>query len=143
MVAASACMMTIWDVVMDPANSTINGLWKWHDGGSYLGVPPSNFLGWFLEMFIAFGLVAAFLRRREAEFDYSRYDRAFWLVPVLLYLASGLCQIPASIASHGGLVADGSGHLWSTAVVYRITVLVMLCTMAPLSLLAIRRLFTN
>jgi uncharacterized membrane protein len=40
--------MVSWDLTIDPMMSTINGNWVWHDGGSYFGVPVSNFLGWYL-----------------------------------------------------------------------------------------------
>jgi len=51
---AGALAMTQWDLVMDPVNSTLYGLWVWHQGGAFFGVPLTNFLGWFVEMFIAF-----------------------------------------------------------------------------------------
>jgi putative membrane protein len=41
-------IMVSWDLTIDPMASTINGNWVWRNGGSYFGVPVSNFLGWYL-----------------------------------------------------------------------------------------------
>ena len=47
-VLASAALLTLVDVAMDPALTGL-GLWRWAPGGpSFYGVPLSNFLGWFL-----------------------------------------------------------------------------------------------
>ncbi|WP_207669017.1 carotenoid biosynthesis protein [Clostridium chromiireducens] len=45
-------IMVMWDVVMDPITATVNKVWIWEDGGSYFGVPISNYLGWFLVVYI-------------------------------------------------------------------------------------------
>ena len=44
----AAFMMVAWDLSFDPIYSTINHAWVWLGGGSYFGVPFSNFLGWLL-----------------------------------------------------------------------------------------------
>jgi uncharacterized membrane protein len=44
----AAFVMTQWDVVMDPPESTISKIWIWHDGGAHFGVLLSNYLGWLL-----------------------------------------------------------------------------------------------
>jgi uncharacterized membrane protein len=36
-------IMVSWDLTIDPMMSTIAGSWVWHNGGSYFGVPLSNF----------------------------------------------------------------------------------------------------
>src|SRR5579871_1342624 len=48
----AAFMMVSWDLSSDPINATIYRAWIWTDGGSYLGVPFSNFLGWLLTTFV-------------------------------------------------------------------------------------------
>ena len=47
--------MTAWDLFLDPQMTT-EGYWRWPNGGSYRGVPISNFVGWFV---VAAGLLAA------------------------------------------------------------------------------------
>ncbi len=44
----AAFVMTQWDLVMDPPQSTIARIWIWHDGGADFGVPLSDYLGWLL-----------------------------------------------------------------------------------------------
>ncbi len=44
----AAGMMTLWDVVLDPAMTNDPGLWAWHHEGGFYGVPPQNFLSWFV-----------------------------------------------------------------------------------------------
>ena len=71
----AAFIMVMWDVGMDPYSSTVQRLWVWRDGGGLFGVPLSNFLGWFLTVFLFFELLRTLPRletgrgreRRRAE----------------------------------------------------------------------------
>ncbi len=47
----SSFIMVMWDICMDPYNSTITQYWVWYDGGAYFGVPLVNYLGWYLCVF--------------------------------------------------------------------------------------------
>ena len=131
--------ITFWDLSMEPVNSTVQGLWVWHKGGPYFGVPLSNFVGWLLEMGVAFALADSFLRFMRARFDFS--DRGFWLIPILLYAASGLCQVLPWITSADVTATDASGMVWSVINIHRAAVATVFLTMMPLSLLAIWRLW--
>jgi uncharacterized membrane protein len=45
--AASAAVMTVWDLVIDPILSGPHvRAWIWDDGGQYFGVPIQNYAGW-------------------------------------------------------------------------------------------------
>ena len=134
----AAIAMTVWDLAMDSVNSTLEGLWAWHDGGRYFGVPLSNFAGWFFEMLIVFATVRIFLRWRGAVFDFS--TRSFWLVPILLYLAAGLSQVAPWLTAGDAQVLDAAGHVWSALAIHRAAVLVAVLGMAPLAGLALWRL---
>ncbi len=46
-IVGSAILLTIADLVLDPA-IVHAGLWIWADGGPYYGIPTINFLGWIL-----------------------------------------------------------------------------------------------
>ncbi len=46
-VAVSALAFTVWDLFLDP-QMLHWGLWVWDQPGQYLGIPLSNYLGWFL-----------------------------------------------------------------------------------------------
>jgi len=49
-VISGLCAMNI-DMILDPVAVT-QGAWTWIGGGSYFGVPLSNFAGWFMVAFI-------------------------------------------------------------------------------------------
>jgi hypothetical protein len=61
--------MVSWDLTIDPMMSTINGSWVWHNGGSYFGVPVSNFLGWYLTVYVFFQCFALYARAFSSEAD--------------------------------------------------------------------------
>lgn len=138
---AGALAMTQWDLVMDPVNSTHYGLWVWHHGGAFFGVPITNFLGWFVEMFIAFLTVTLFLRVRATSFDFAAQPRSFWLVPILLYMAAGLSQIVPWLLAPDGSVTDQAGMVWRIGDLHAAAVLVAMLTMLPTGLLAMVRLW--
>ena len=48
-------IMVAWDLSTDPVLwSTIMHAWIWRDGGAYFGVPVSNFLGWYLTVYVIY-----------------------------------------------------------------------------------------
>jgi len=49
---------------MDAVRADIDHAWVWRDGGSYYGVPTSNFFGWFLTVYIFYQLFALYLGNR-------------------------------------------------------------------------------
>lgn len=62
-VLASAALLTLVDVAMDPALTGL-GLWRWAPGGpSFYGVPLSNFLGWFLVGLVLYTVYGLLLGR--------------------------------------------------------------------------------
>jgi putative membrane protein len=135
----SAFVMTQWDVVMDPAGSTLAKAWIWRDGGGYFGVPLSNFLGWFLVTWLYFQGFALFAYRRRVKGAARSHSRLFWAVPVLSYLAAGLCHLPPLLDADARLT-DGGGRVWSASDLRETAAVVMLFTMAPTVLLALLRL---
>ena len=135
----SAFVMVQWDVVMDPAGSTLARAWVWYGGGDYFGVPLSNFLGWFLVTYLYYQAFSVFLYARRTRPPYPFRPRAFWALPILLYLAAGLCHIPPLFDPDIRLV-DAGGRVWSAADLRETAVIVMLSTMLPTSILALLRL---
>lgn len=105
--ACAGVLVTLYDVVLDPAMTTGFAAWQWQDSGAYYGIPLTNFLAWFAVSALivsVFGLVC-----RGWRPDASPH--ALWL-----YLVQGL--LPAGLASlyeRGGasvLWALGVGVLW-------------------------------
>ena len=56
----SGLAFTAWDLYLDP-QMVSRGLWVWEAGGSYFGIPWSNYLGWWL----ASSLLTFLLRPRN------------------------------------------------------------------------------
>jgi len=53
--AASAVVMTVWDLVVDPILSGPDArAWIWENGGPYFGIPIQNYLGWLLTTFTVY-----------------------------------------------------------------------------------------
>jgi putative membrane protein len=44
-VIVGAVALTAWDVFLDP-HMVMEGYWVWPEGGSFFGIPLSNYLGW-------------------------------------------------------------------------------------------------
>src|SRR6266849_5394850 len=79
-------IMVSWDLSFDPIASTIRHQWIWQQGGSYFGVPFSNFMGWFLTVFVFFQLFALYLRGRQNSYaQVQARSREYWLQAVVFY----------------------------------------------------------
>jgi uncharacterized membrane protein len=135
----AAFIMLAWDVAMDPVWSTIVHAWIWRDGGPYFGVPISNFLGWYLTVYLIFQLFAVYLRGRATNVD--RLSSNYWQLAVLFYGISAagnlllLIPHPAPAA-----VLDAVGTQWRVSDILRATALVSIFLMGGLVLLALLRL---
>lgn len=53
-IALAAGALCAWDLFLDP-QMTRDGFWSWHDGGSYEGIPFTNFCGWLVVGLLIFG----------------------------------------------------------------------------------------
>jgi uncharacterized membrane protein len=83
----AAFVMTQWDVVMDPLESTISRVWIWHDGGAHFGVPWTNYIGWLLTSWLFYQAFAIYLSsRRHASNWAAEHRHMLKLVAILLYL---------------------------------------------------------
>jgi putative membrane protein len=137
----SAFVMTQWDLVMDPPESTISKAWIWHDGGADFGVPLSNYLGWLLTSWSFYQAFALYLRRRAAGWlpDAQRH-RKLALIAILFYVSAGLTHVVPWLTENSGEVADAAGHVWRIHDLRETTVAVMLFTMFFTAMLAVLRL---
>jgi putative membrane protein len=129
-------IMVSWDLTIDPMASTINSSWVWRDGGSYFGVPVSNFLGWYLTVYVFFQCFALYARTRSAS-----YARAagYWITPLLAYTAIIIAPILSLIldAEPTTVLTDPVGHLWQTHDIRSVEALVCLFTALPFWTLAV------
>ncbi len=140
----AAFVMTQWDVVMDPPESTISKAWIWHDGGAHFGVPLSNYLGWLLTSWLFYQAFALYLsRRRQVSAWTAEQGRALRLVAILLYLCSGLTHVTPFLIGQSGEVVDAANHVWRIGDLRETTVVILLFTMVFTSMLAALRLVTD
>ena len=141
----SSFVMVQWDAVMDPPNSTLERAWVWHEGGGYFGVPLTNYLGWYLTVWIYFQLIALFLFMTRGAFEQRTDQRSnrFWLVPLLLYLGVGLSQIWPLLGGEKAVVMDAAGRTWRAHDLRETAVIVMMVTMLSTSMLAFLRWLEN
>jgi uncharacterized membrane protein len=130
---AASFVMTAWDFSMDAVWADIDHAWVWRDGGSYYGVPTSNFFGWFLTVYIFYQLFALYLRNRVT----IRSRTSHWRLAILFYAASAagnlLVVAPLSL---GGVFVDASGKHWAIPDILWASRLVSIFLMMPLSLVA-------
>jgi hypothetical protein len=133
----ASCMMVAWDLSMDPIWANIDHAWVWKQGGTYFGVPISNFLGWSLTTYVFYQAFALYLRRRPP----LPLPSPLWRLAILFYAASAIGNI-LLIAQPGTptVITDPSGRQWLTAEILRATVLVSLLVMGAFALTAWLRL---
>jgi uncharacterized membrane protein len=126
----SAFIMVMWDLSIDPASSTVKHEWIWQEGGSYFGVPISNFLGWFLCVYTVFQLWAIYLIRSK-QLQPCSLDglKSSWYLPIFLYGSLFLQPILAATLVANGTVTDAGSQIWPLKVIFEALGLVSLFTM--------------
>lgn len=126
-------VMTAWDFSMDPVWADIDHAWVWRDGGSYYGVPVSNFAGWILTAYVFYQLFALYVRYRVSVPS----PRGHWRLAILFYAASAagnfLVVAPASL---GTVFVDHAGKHWMISGILWACRLVSIFLMIPLGLIA-------
>jgi putative membrane protein len=130
-------VMVAWDLSMDPVWTNLYRAWVWRDGGSYFGVPVSNFLGWYLTVYLFYQAFALDLRRRAV----LPLPPEYWRLPVLFYgvSAAGNLLIAAEPAMPA-VVTDPSGRQWMASDIIGACVLVSTFVMGAFTLIAWARL---
>jgi uncharacterized membrane protein len=106
---AASFVMTAWDFSMDAVWADIDHAWVWRDGGSYYGVPTSNFFGWFLTVYIFYQLFALYLRNRAT----MPSSTSHWRLAIVFYAASAAGNLlVVAPSSMGGVFVDAAGKHW-------------------------------
>ena len=135
----AAFVMVAWDLSQDPVWSTVLHLWIWRQGGVYFGVPVSNFLGWYLTVYVFYQLFALYLRGRSTNPD--PLPSSYWNVAILFYAVSAagniLLVIPRPIVY---VVSDPSGTQWKVSDITHACAVVSVLTMGAFAALAWVRL---
>jgi uncharacterized membrane protein len=133
----ASLVMTSWDFCMDPIWSTIVRAWIWTDGGSYFGVPISNFVGWYVNVLIIYVLFALYLRRQTTS---PAMPTKFWKVALLFYAVSVVGNFFNLIPQTPDPVVDATGKLWPLHSIVGATAMASVFTMGAFLLLACIRL---
>jgi putative membrane protein len=129
----ASLVMTSWDLSMEAVWADVDHGWVWRDGGSYYGVPISNFLGWSLTVYVFYQLFAFYLRGREPVPARASH----WLLAILFYALSALGNLlMIAPLSPGGVFVDATGKRWMIANILWTSRLVSIFLMIPLSLIA-------
>jgi uncharacterized membrane protein len=132
-------IVVAWDLSMDPVWSTIMHAWIWRDGGAYFGVPITNFLGWYLTVFVIYQCFALYLYARAIPVNLL--PPSYWPLAVLFYAVSAagnlLVAIPAADVS---MVSDASGAQWKVSSIVSASVLTSIFAMGTFALIAWARI---
>jgi uncharacterized membrane protein len=134
--AIASFIMVSWDLTIDPMMSTINGSWVWHNGGSYFGVPVSNFLGWYLTVYVFFQCFTLYAKRRVASYAKMR---GYWATPLFAYTSIIIAPILGLLlgTETAAVFTDPAGHQWQGQDIHSVAALVCLFTALPFWLLAV------
>jgi uncharacterized membrane protein len=128
-------IMVSWDLTIDPMMSTINGSWVWHNGGSYFGVPVSNFLGWYLTVYVFFQCFALYSRRRVATFTKVS---GYWATSLFAYTSIIAAPVLSLLlGTEPTTLTDPAGHIWQAQDIRSVEAVVCLFTALPFWLLAV------
>jgi uncharacterized membrane protein len=138
----AAFMTSSWDLTIDPIYATINHAWIWLDGGSYFGVPFSNFLGWLLNTFVYFQLFALYLKgRSNVQSTDEQPSRIPSLQAILFYGLIAVGQLLNSVTNNmSGTVTDPAGIVWRLQDIYAVTGLIAIFTMGAFTILGLVKL---
>jgi uncharacterized membrane protein len=129
-------IMVAWDLAQDPVWGTVLHGWVWRDGGPWFGVPISNYLGWYLTVFIVYLLFAVYLRRRPASAIRASSAAAIFFYAICA-LGNVLQLIPTPSPTE---VRDPTGKLWRVADITAASALVSIFAMGGFAMCAGARL---
>lgn len=104
-------IMVAWDLAQDPIWATVLHGWIWLDGGPWFGVPISNYLGWYGNIFAIYLLFAFFLRGAGPARAATRQPSLRpALVFYLLCAAGNVLQVFSRVSP--AWVQDPTGRAW-------------------------------
>lgn len=132
----ASAIMTAWDLAQDPVWATVLHGWVWRDGGPWFGVPVSNYLGWYGNLFVIYLLFALYLHGDPARSIAE--SRASWRPALIFYglCAAGNVLQVASSYPVPALVQDPTGKLWRVADIIAASALVSIFVMGGFVTLA-------
>ena len=98
---ASAIVMTLWDLVIDPILSGPSvRAWVWETAGPYFGIPIHNYAGWLLTTFTVY-LAYRALEQRFAPAPLGPVDARVAAVPLATYGVMLVSNLLSGVAPAG------------------------------------------
>lgn len=133
----AACMMTAWDLAMDPVWCNVDRAWVWQRGGPYFGVPWTNYAGWFLTTWVGYQLFALWVRGGAAQAATAGWNRLAVLMYGIAALGNLLLAVPSALpAVVPRTITDAAGRHWPTSDAIAASILISMLAMMPTALLA-------
>jgi uncharacterized membrane protein len=130
--AIAAFAMVVWDLCLDPTLSTILKFWIWEQGGGYFGVPLTNYLGWYLTVYLFFQFFALYVRygpTGRASASEPTMPAEFSYQAVVTYAVIGLSFVLRFLSGSPGMAIDATGARWSTDAIRETSAIIALLTM--------------
>lgn len=137
----ASLIMTTWDLAQDPVWSTVLHGWVWFNGGAWFGVPISNYLGWYANVFVIYLLFALYLRRQGPGASVSG-PSALWPTPVFYALCAVGNVLQLASRSATQVVADPTGRSWPVSQIVGESALVSIACMGTYVYLGWRTMAT-
>ncbi len=123
-------VMVVWDLCFDLSFSTIAHRWIWEQGGGFFGVPLTNYLGWFLTVYLFYQLFALYVRFGPSpRGETPAMPRSFYFQAVALYAAMGVSFILQYLVGSDAQVTDALGTRWQTGDILETAAIVSIYTM--------------
>ncbi len=134
----SSFIMVAWDVGIDPGSSTVGKIWIWHQGGGYFGVPFTNYLGWYLTVWLFMQAFAIYNANRTAPAP--ELPRAHWYQASVFYAVMAIDLVATYIGGTNAQINDAAGKAWRTGDIYETAAVVGLFVMLPFAVASLVKL---
>jgi putative membrane protein len=123
-----AFIMVLWDLTMDPTVSTLGGWWVWEKGGGFFGVPLSNYLGWFLTVFVFMQIFAIYLGRWGRK-EISPQPKGYFMQAIAMYAIVAMQFVVNYAAKGSSPLIDANGMTWRSGDLLETSAITALFTM--------------
>jgi uncharacterized membrane protein len=132
-------IMVAWDFAQDPVWATVLHGWVWRDGGPWFGVPISNYLGWYLNVFLVYLFFTLNVSRGPIR-NICAQSKS-WMIAVVFYAVCAAGNVLQYIPTpNPAVVADPTGKLWRVADITGASALVSIFVMGAFATIAWVRL---
>ena len=135
-------IMVAWDLSQDPIWSTVLHGWVWVNGGAFFGVPVTNFLGWYLDIYVIYQVYALYLRNYPSRS--RRLPFSYWNLAVLFYAVVAAGNVLQVLPQPDpAVVFDPTGAQWRVSDITRTCALMSIFVMGGFAVVAWSRLMNQ